>query len=155
MKKLIGIIFARGISIVFAGSMLAAAPAAASAASVKVPTENWGLQVRPYVIDFTGDGSGYLGGFDGHPFPKAHPAYGRLRWTEYNANEGRAWGAEWADKCNPDCASGTFFTAGKIYVHVYRPRNGVFTRMTLSGADFGRRSVTIAAHQSYGAWTWF
>ena len=51
----------------------------------EVPTENWVLQARPYVIDFTGDGSGYLGGFDGHPFTKAHPAYGRLRWAEYDA----------------------------------------------------------------------
>lgn len=143
----------RSIRVVVVASMFAALPAAASWASTRVPTENWGLQARPYVIDFTGDGSGYLGGFDGHPFTKAHPAYGRLRWTEYDAGEGRAWGAMWADNCNPDCATGTFTVYGKVYVHVYRPRNGVFTRMTVSGPAF-RPSRTFDARHAYGYWQW-
>jgi hypothetical protein len=142
------------VGTICAASLLAAVPAVASAATVKVPTEDSGQQARPFVIDFTGDGSGYLGGFGGHAFTKAHPAFGRLRWTEYNASQGRAWGAMWADQCTPDCASGTF-TSSKVYVHVYRPRNGVFTRMTLSGDAVGHRSETLRAEQSGGYWEWF
>lgn len=142
------------ISTICAASLIATAPAVASAATVKAPTENWGLQARPSVIDFTGDGSGYLGGFGGRQVTKAHPAFGRLRWTEYTANGGRAWGAMWGDQCTPDCAIGTF-TATKVYVHVYRARSGVFTRMTLSGPAFGHGSRTLRAARPYGDWGWF
>ena len=146
MKKLVI------IGTICAVSLIAAASAVASAATVKAPTENWGLQARPFVIDFTGDGSGYLGGFGGRQVTKAHPAFGRLRWSEYTAHDGRAWGAMWGDHCVPDCASGKF-TAAKVYVHLYRPRNGVFTRMTLTGPAL-HGSRTFRAEHRYGHWEW-
>jgi hypothetical protein len=132
---------------------------AAAMASVKVPTETEGsLQVRPYVIGWTGDGTAFLGGFTGHrsvskPSLAGHSlsfGLGRLRWTTYNATEGRAYGADWVDNGVPDNASGTFFPA-KVSVHVYRPENGVFTRLTF---NIGRHVITEDAINNGGFWQW-
>ncbi len=120
-----------------------APPAMASA--VTVPTERWGPQVRPHLIDYTGDGSALLGGFTRHHrLHKSSPLadFGRLRWTTYNARQGRAWGADWIDNFIPDGAAGTFHPI-KVDVHVYRPRRGVFTRMTVT--EHGHR-YTFHAH---------
>lgn len=93
------------------------------------------FQVRPYVVDFTGDGSAYLGGF---ARARSHSARtrgyglwaGRLHWTTWNASEGRAYGADWIDNGMPDTATGTLYPY-RVSVHVYRPRDGIFTRMTI------------------------
>ncbi len=148
MKKLILVIFVS----------VAALPASASAAP-RVPTElslrDGSLQIRPYVIDWTGDGSGFLGGFTRrHSFHKytrgGIAKFGRLHWTTYNAQEGRAWGAVWIDNFIPDGASGTFYPA-KVTVHVYRPRGGVFTRLEFR---YSHHTVTLTAVHSGRAWYW-
>lgn len=107
-------------------------PAVASATTV--PTELGRPQVRPYRIGYTGDGSAFLGGFTRHHgLHKSSPQadFGRLRWTTYNAREGRAVGADWIDNFVPDGAAGTFHPF-RVTVHVYRPRSGIFTRMTIT-----------------------
>ena len=108
-------------------------PGTALAALPKTPTEG-SYKVRPHIIGWTGDGTGYLGGFSGHsslrrPFPLSD--FGRLRWTTYSATQGYAWGADWLNNGIPDDASGTF-TPTKVNVHVYRPRNGIFTRLAFN-----------------------
>lgn len=110
-----------------------ATPAIASAAP-RTPTELGRPQVRPARIDYTGDGSAILGGFT--KFKGLHKSsrladFGRLRWTVYNRHEGRAVGADWIDNFIPDGAAGTFHPF-RAKIHVYRPRHGIFTRMTLS-----------------------
>ncbi|MDQ2759925.1 MAG: hypothetical protein M3Y17_05680 [Actinomycetota bacterium] len=129
-----------------------ALPAAASARILPaVPTEFGHPQVRPHLIDYTGDGSAFLGGFTRHhALHKSSPLadFGRLHWTTYNKNEGRAYGADWIDNFIPDGAAGTFHPF-KVTVHVYRPRAGVFTRMTI--VEQGR-SYTFHAH---GRDLWF
>ncbi|MGI8903583.1 MAG: hypothetical protein ACR2IP_07995 [Solirubrobacteraceae bacterium] len=125
-----------------------ALPAVASATTV--PTELGHPQVRPYLIDYTGDGSAFLGGFTRHRgLHKSSPLadFGRLRWTTYNQHEGRAVGADWLDDFMPDGAAGTFHPF-KVTVHVYRPRAGIFTRMTISEQG---HTYTLHAH---GRDTW-
>lgn len=133
MKKLVAIAaLALGLAL----------PAMASATTV--PTELGRPQVRPYLIDYTGDGSAFLGGFTRHHgLHKSSPLayFGRLHWTTYTARTGRAWGADWLDNFIPDGATGTFH-AFKANVHVYRPRAGVFTRMTITDQ---RHSYTLHA----------
>jgi hypothetical protein len=122
-------------------------PAVASATTV--PTELGHPQVRPYRIGYTGDGSAFLGGFTRHHgLHKSSPLsdFGRLRWTTYNAGEGRAVGADWVDNFVPDGAAGTFHPF-RATVHVYRPRRGIFTRMTISSQG---HSFTLEARGAAG-----
>ena len=61
------------------------------------------MQSRPYRLVYTGDGTGFFAGLGraGH-----HPRIGRLRWSRWNATEALGSGADWADDCTPDCATG-------------------------------------------------
>lgn len=129
---------------VAAAALAVAAPASASTLP-RTPTERWGAKVRPARIDYTGDGSAILGGFTRykrlHKFVPIR-RFGRLRWTHYNRRGGRAVGADWIDNFIPDGAAGTFHPV-RVKVHVYRPRHGIFTRMTLT--EHGH-SYTLKAH---------
>jgi hypothetical protein len=119
----------------------------ASASLPKVPTEFGRPQVRPYRIDYTGDGSAILGGFTRHQgLHKSSPLadFGRLHWTSFDARDGRATGADWIDNFIPDGALGTFH-AFRATVHVFRPRHGIFTRMTISEQG---HTYTLRAHGS-------
>jgi hypothetical protein len=111
--------------------------AAASAASPPVlPTELVGkraLEVRPAAVDFTGDGTGILGGFTGQrTLPKAKlkqvSQFGRLHWTTWDATDAHGTGAVWLDNGIPDEATGTFFSYA-VEVRAFRPRYGIFTRL--------------------------
>jgi hypothetical protein len=113
--------------------LVLAAPAVASALP-RTPTEFGAPQVRPARIDYTGDGSAILGGFT--RYRRLHKSsllvdFGRLRWTVYNRRQGRAVGADWIDDFIPDGATGTFHPF-QVTLHVYRPRHGMFTRMTMT-----------------------
>lgn len=122
----------RAVKLATIAALALALPEIASAATV--PTEMGRPQVRPYRIDYTGDASAILGGFTRHTgLHKSSPLsdFGRLHWTTYNAREGRAVGADWIDNFVPDGASGTFHPFHAT-VHVYRPRRGIFTRMTIT-----------------------
>lgn len=129
---------------------LALATPAIASATPRTPTEFGAPQIRPARIDYTGDGSAILGGFTKYrrlhkSSPLAH--FGRLHWTVYNGREGRAVGADWVDDFIPDGATGTFHPL-RVTVHVYRPRHGIFTRMTITEQG---HSYTFNAHGS----TWF
>lgn len=134
------------------------APAVAAAAPSKVLTQrpHHVFQVRPAWISYTGDGTGFIGGADGSG--PAHP--GHLHWGHYTRRQASARGVVWLDDCEPDCADGTFH-ARPARVHVFRPRHGRFTRMTLKYRYRGHRYVDRRAvhHQPGGdgfpgAWVW-
>ncbi len=138
----------RIVKLFMTAALALALPAIASATTV--PTDLGRPQVRPYRISYTGDGSAILGGFTRyHGLHKSSPLsdYGRLHWTTYNAREGRAVGADWIDNFVPDGAAGTFH-AIRATVHVYRPRHGIFTRMTITEQG---HSVTLDANGP-GVW---
>jgi hypothetical protein len=82
--------------------------------------------VRPASIGYTGDGTGLVGGTDGTSV--RHP--GHLRWTAYNSRQGIGRGVVWLDDCDPSCADG-HFSAFPVAVHVFAPKKGHFTRLTL------------------------
>ncbi|MGO9793910.1 MAG: hypothetical protein ACLP8S_31645 [Solirubrobacteraceae bacterium] len=126
-------------------SILLAVPASV-AALPRVPTHlggaQGGLQVRPPVIDFTGDGTGFLGGFTGRSAARRPSRLdlawaGRLHWTICTDAEGIATGADWQNDGIPDDADGTFYPES-VTVRVYRPRSGVFTRMATTEEYDGR-----------------
>ena len=92
------------------------------------------FQVRPAWISYTGDGTGFLGGADGSgPSDPGH-----LRWRRYGQRQGSARGVVWLNQCEPSCADGTFVSR-RVRVHVFRPRHGRFTRLTLKYRYRGRR----------------
>jgi hypothetical protein len=125
---------------------------------VKVPTGYTGPQVKPYTLTFTGDGSSFLGGPTGHRTFGGNGKritmkdFGRLRWTQYTATDGKASGVVWSKFGPGPLAADGFKNYGRISLHVYRPRNGVFTRMTM---QYGRHSATtFTAVNSDGYWYW-
>jgi hypothetical protein len=132
-----------------------ALPAMASASTM--PTGlGTPLQARPYQVRWTGDQTGWLGGFTGHASSKRRH-FGRLRWTQWSGTEGHAWGADWGDNCSPDCAEGTYYPV-KVTVHVFRPNaQGVFTRMSLTERDITvnpQHTITLDAVHWRAYWYW-
>lgn len=128
-----------------------ALPASAPAAWPGVLTGDGGrFVVKPASIAYTGDSTGFVGGVDGTGW--AHP--GRLRWTAYGPRQGRATGVVWLDDCEPSCAAGTF-TAHPVKVHVFAPRSGRFTRLTLQYAYAGQAVVNRRAlHRTRSSWSY-
>jgi hypothetical protein len=111
------------------------------------------LSVRPGKISYTGDGTGIVGGSDGRS--ARHP--GHLHWLSYTRRDGRAHGVLWLDDCEPSCAAGTFHPT-PVNVHVWRPRRGVFRRLTLSFRYHGkqwldrRRAVYVPPDEGVGGY---
>lgn len=149
--------------------VFATAAASRAAALPRLPTELVGSQalaVRPSVVDFTGDGTGFLGGFSGHrSVPHGSQSnsrwMGRLRWTIWNEHDGRGSGAVWLNNGIPDDAGGTFYPYA-VTVRAFRPRNGVFTRLAFAYwiGDWPYATVRDAhfypaTRYGPGYWQWF
>lgn len=128
-------------------------PAMAIAAQPRVWTGRV-LKVRPGLIRWTGDATGFLGG---RARRTCHTVscFGRLQWTTWNSTEGVARGVDWVNDCNPDCAGGSF-SARPTTVHVYRPRrlHGqlVFTRLSFIAT--GHRRITLSLILQAGEYSW-
>ena len=109
--------------------------------------------VRPPEVSYTGDGSGYLGGFDGTGI---YPNFGSLTWTSWTRRFATANGADWIKTCVPDCAHSPFVPVA-VTVTAFKPRQRHFRRMTLQftyqGKAYTDRRVLRPgfAHGSY-AW---
>ncbi len=125
----------------FAAAGLLALPAGAPAASLPGLLTGLGgahpFKVRPAVVNFTGDGSALMGGFDGG---RPGNAFGHVGWSSWKATAAVGSGAVWIDNCEPSCAMGTF-TAHAAGARAFRPRGGHFTRLTLR-FDYGGDAVT-------------
>jgi hypothetical protein len=137
----------RPLTVVVASLACLACPAAAMAKLPKVLTQHVKhlFVVRPATIEYTGDGTGVLGGTDGSSV--RHP--GRLDWTKYNRRQGYAKGVDWLNDCRPSCAEGDFHRV-PVRVHVFRPRHGRFTRLTLRFTYEGKRVVDRRGIRRYG-----
>jgi hypothetical protein len=85
------------------------------------------LQIRPALVSYTGDGTGYLAGRVSRP---GNLDRGSLRWRSWKRRSGFATGYAWINNCRPSCAGG-HFSKHRATVRVRRPRHGIFTRMTI------------------------
>ena len=126
-----------------------ALPATAQARLPSVLTQHTKrpFEVRPATIWYTGDGTGVIGGSDG-----ASARYpGRLHWNRYSHRQGRARGLVWLNDCDPSCAEGTF-SAAPVNVHVFAPRHGHFTRLTLKYAWNGTDVTDQRSIKNFGSY---
>jgi hypothetical protein len=109
---------------------LFANPTAAGASLPSVLTQHprAPFQVRPATIDYTGDSSGFVGGYDGTSVNHR----GHLRWTTYRARSALGKGLVWLFD------SGELHVLG-VTVHLGTPRAGRFQHLTLSYVYRSRR----------------
>jgi hypothetical protein len=167
MREPLGVALACAITV--AASIICACTATSAAGTLPAaPTEltgNGGLSVRPAVIGFTGDGTGYLGGFTGrravpHPSRSALRWAGHLSWTAWSATEAQGRGAIWLNDGEPNDARGTFRPSA-VKVRLFRVVNHVFTRLELRDS-FGGKPVKEVLQARYfppteygeGYWEW-
>ncbi len=131
------------------------APSAPKPAPITVPTGAYGPQVKPHIGVYTGDGSALLGGRTGHQVtggPHRRSNFGRLNWTSYTQTDAWATGVNWAKFGPGPMSADRFHIDEKAKLHVYRPVNGVFTRMTVRGV--AHRTLNFNAVHSGDSWYW-
>ena len=95
-----------------------------------------GFVVRPAVIGYTGDGTGFVGGFDGG----GRKHFGHMTWLTWTTTVATGSGALWADNCEPSCAEGSFSPV-PVQVRAFAPRHGHFTRLTLRYEKDGEKFI--------------
>jgi hypothetical protein len=119
------------VTAILASVAILALPAVSSAARLPGLLTGMGgrhpFDVRPAVVNYTGDASGFLGGFDGG---KASDRFGHMIWSSWTGTVAVGSGAVWLDTCEPDCAQGVFVPYA-VRVRAFAPRDGHFTRLTL------------------------
>ena len=120
-------------------ALVAALPAGAAAAdppklATQLPGEE--LQVRPPIVSYTGDGSGYLGGRTSAP--PNHLDRGGIHWLSWGPRTAFGRGFAWINDCRPYCAAGHFHKH-RATVRASRPRHGLYTRMTITYRWNGHR----------------
>jgi hypothetical protein len=92
--------------------------------------------VRPAAVSYTGDNSGFLGGFDGSPrwdsSLGAQTHLGHFSWSTWNRRQATGTGAVWARTCwrRKPCAHR--FTAFPATARAFAPFDGHFTRLTVA-----------------------
>jgi hypothetical protein len=129
---------ARGLGLMTALSLLVslefAASGTAAAVVPRVPVFDAGvqaslLQVRPSVITYTGDDTGF---FAGRGTARRRLPFGRLRWRAWNRRKALGAGSDWINDCVPFCAKGVHHPF-PIQLTLYRPRREygylIFTRL--------------------------
>lgn len=113
---------------VLAPQAVAGGPLPLSPVDVGVTSANNGLQVKPRVIIYTGDSSGFLGGAN------LKGARSSILWTTWNSTRALGSGFNQLDDCEPSCAGGKFHRY-PVKIEMWRPRNVartlVFTRLTI------------------------
>lgn len=92
------------------------------------------LQIRPRVVSYTGDGTGYLAGRTTSPRRQGR---GGLHWLSWGRRVAAARGYAWLNDCRPDCAEGRFHPY-RARVRARRPRHGLFTRLIIKVRYRGR-----------------
>jgi hypothetical protein len=136
MRRLRGLMCAGIIGTVLAFSATATASGTAvlraASSATKLPglltvlRNTDGFVVRPAVIGYTGDGTGYVGGFDG----RGRNNFGHITWLTWTTQVATGTGALWGDNGIPNDAEGTFSPV-PVKVRGFAPRDGHFTRLTL------------------------
>jgi len=101
--------------------------------------------VRPRTISLSANGSGFVAG------PHEN---GKINWTSWTQTQATGTGDEWLDNCRPDCATGRY-SAYPVKLHAYRPRDGRFTRLTITRRYDGKWSArTYKLVEHAGNWFW-
>lgn len=87
-------------------SLIAVSSASAATAHLPGLTQEGTAKpkVRPTLIVYTGDGSGYFAG----PRKLGHSNYGHLSWSNWTKTRASGSGANWVNNCKPSCAQGTY-----------------------------------------------
>jgi len=120
-----------------------AGPAAGQQVELATQDPEDELQVRPRIVSYTGDGTGYLGGRASRP---GHQDHGGLRWRSWKRGSAFATGFAWLNNCRPDCARGHFHPY-RATVRVRRPQHAIFTRMTIKFRFHGHQTYDHRALQ--------
>jgi hypothetical protein len=126
-------------AIAFAGAFAGVFALSSASASAHLPVlltqdANVPFQVRPAIVAYTGDGTGYLGGARSSPH---HTDRGRIHWLTWNRRRGFGRATVWINNCRPNCARGQF-SPHRGAVRVRRVRHGAFTRLTIHFRYRGR-----------------
>lgn len=151
----------------FGGKFVQLTAANQASAPTRLPTDLGGshqLEVRPSVVEFTGDSTGLFGGFTGQTRVRRHGNglawAGRIHWSVWNAHEAKGTGAAWLDNGIPDDASGTF-SPHAVSLRASRSTGGVFTALAFRFSYEGKVNAgTLKAHQvpaselGPGYWAW-
>ena len=139
--------------LLLAAALLPAGAAAASEVRLATQSANKGeeLQVRPATVSFTGDGTGYLGGRTTSP---RHYDRGGIDWLSWGERSAYGRGYAWLNDCRPYCAAGHFHKH-RATIRASRPRNGLFTRLTIV-YRYGGRTVhdRRSLDRAGGYWFW-
>jgi hypothetical protein len=92
-------------------------------------------QVKPPVVGFTGDGSGFFGGRTGHYATGGlhrRANFGRLKWGTYNYTVADATGVDWLKFGPGPLDVDPFRIEATAQLHFYDVYNGVFTKLTVT-----------------------
>lgn len=132
-------------SMLLCGVLLLMLPVASSAAGLPGLLTNQVIhhrfQVRPAFVSYTGDGAGFVGGFDGTGRAEGHRGnFGHVTWLTWTNQLATGTGALWGDDCEPNCAQGSFSPV-PVKVRAFAPRHGHFTRMTLRYEREGEKFI--------------
>lgn len=107
--------------------------------------------VRPPMVGYTGDGTGFVGKLPNGRGPG-------IRWSSWTAEFAEGSAEIWINDCEPDCAGGSFHAvAGTIRAD--RPRGGRFTHLAVRYSDRGKRIADFRVLRHVGGdpgyWDWF
>ena len=108
-----------------AGVLVGLQPAGAASNTVLAEDSTSHFEVKPSVIGYTGDATGYLG-------KRTWGAMrGYLKWTRWNSYSASGVGTVWLNNCRPSCSNGGW-SSRKGWVQLGAPKRGKFTVMTIT-----------------------
>jgi hypothetical protein len=143
-----------GVVLAVAGGSLGAGTATSAAKARPTLLTGDGsndFQIKPRLIVYTGDGSGYLAG---RHSSQNNRDKGQLHWKSWGRHRAHATGWAWLDDCDPSCAEGTFHRHHAT-VKVDRVRHGHFKRMTIHFRYQGHKITDVRVLRHNGDyWAW-
>lgn len=135
-------------------AVVVGASTATASGNTVLTGEGRDFQVRPSLIGYTGDSTGYFGRrtWGGQR--------GYVTWQKWGRFSARGVGTLWLNNCRPSCAEGGWGSR-KAHIHLGMPRNGRFTAMTLTFRRGNHmvsdtRKIRHVPKSSYGNgyWIW-
>jgi hypothetical protein len=106
--------------------------------------------VRPAVIGYTGDGTGYIGGLDGRGRNAGRNDFGHIAWLTWSKQAATGTGALWSDDGIPNDAEGTFSSV-PVKLRAFAPQDGHFTRLTLRYTENGETFIVERGVKFYNS----
>lgn len=98
---------------------------------------------RPATIGYTGDGTGFVGK---RPWG-ARP--GHLTWTKWNKKRAKGRGTIWLNRCEPNCAEGTFHkVTGSLTLT--KPKRHRFRQLHIHFKDGGHTYNDVRRLRHFG-----